>query len=120
MPRSARLDAPGTLHHVIGGGFEKRNIFLDDRDELDFIHPLGELAKGKAMEIYAWVLLPNHFSSLRRMKKRKSRTPPGRFLCRSGRMVAGAERRLPANPFTDAKSPSVPLGCFFKRRPNLF
>ena len=26
MPRQARLDAPGTLHHVIVRGIEKRNI----------------------------------------------------------------------------------------------
>lgn len=70
MPRSARLDAPGTLHHVMGRGIEKRKIFFDDRDRLDFIHRLGELAKGEAMEIYAWGLLPNHFHLLCKTKKR--------------------------------------------------
>ncbi|MEW6512342.1 MAG: transposase, partial [Bacteroidota bacterium] len=28
MPRQARLDAPGTLHHVIARGIERRKIFL--------------------------------------------------------------------------------------------
>ena len=28
MPRQARLDAPGTLHHVIDRGIEKRPIVL--------------------------------------------------------------------------------------------
>jgi hypothetical protein len=34
MPRQARLDVPGTLHHVIVRGIEKRRIFVDrwDRD----------------------------------------------------------------------------------------
>jgi len=32
MPRSARLDAPGVLHHVIGRGIEKGPIFLTDED----------------------------------------------------------------------------------------
>ena len=34
MPRQARLDAPGILHHVIVRGIEKRRIFVDrwDRD----------------------------------------------------------------------------------------
>lgn len=27
MPRKARLDAPGTLHHVIGRGIEGTKIF---------------------------------------------------------------------------------------------
>ena len=30
MPRQARLDAPGTLHHVIIRGIEKRRI-VDDQ-----------------------------------------------------------------------------------------
>jgi hypothetical protein len=29
MPRQARLDAPGTLHHVIVRGIEKRRIVED-------------------------------------------------------------------------------------------
>jgi putative transposase len=32
MPRQARLDTPGTLHHVIVRGIEKRRI-VDDRLE---------------------------------------------------------------------------------------
>jgi hypothetical protein len=27
MPRLARLDAPGVLHHVMGRGIERKNIF---------------------------------------------------------------------------------------------
>jgi hypothetical protein len=30
MPRQARLDTPGTLHHVIVSGIEKQRI-VDDR-----------------------------------------------------------------------------------------
>jgi len=37
MPRQARLDAPGTLHHVIGRGIEPREIFVHDIDHNDFI-----------------------------------------------------------------------------------
>ena len=32
MPRQARLDAPGTLHHVMVRGLERRPIFRDDAD----------------------------------------------------------------------------------------
>jgi len=60
MPRSARLDAPGVLHHLMGRGIEKRKIFLDDQDRLDFINRLEKLVKEDAMDIYAWALLPNH------------------------------------------------------------
>jgi hypothetical protein len=30
MPRGPRLDSPGTLHHVIIRGIEKREIVADD------------------------------------------------------------------------------------------
>jgi DNA-directed RNA polymerase specialized sigma24 family protein len=37
MPRRARLDAPGTLHHVIVRGIEKRRIADDDQDRKLFV-----------------------------------------------------------------------------------
>ena len=61
MPRLAGLDAPGVLHHVMGRGIERRKIFLSDIDRNDFIDRLSALAQDGAMEIYAWVLMPNHF-----------------------------------------------------------
>lgn len=64
MPRLARLDAPGVLHHVMGRGIEKRKLFLSDRDRNDFIDRLSSLVEKKAMEVYAWVLMPNHFHIL--------------------------------------------------------
>ncbi len=70
MPRSARLDAPGVLHHVMGRGIERRKIFLDDRDREDFLLRPEELVKEGSMEIYAWSLLPNHFHLLCKIRKR--------------------------------------------------
>jgi len=43
MPRSARLDQPGLLQHVIVRGIEKRDIFLDDEDRDDFVRRLPTL-----------------------------------------------------------------------------
>ena len=34
MPRLARLDAPGVLHHVMGRGIERRKIFWNDKGEI--------------------------------------------------------------------------------------
>jgi len=68
MPRLARLDAPGVLHHVIGRGIERRKIFLSDIDRNDFLGRLSSLAKDGAMEIFAWVLMPNHFHLLCKTK----------------------------------------------------
>jgi len=36
MPRQARIDAPGALHHIICRGIERRNIFKDNADRNRF------------------------------------------------------------------------------------
>ena len=68
MPRLARLDAPGILHHVMGRGIERKKIFISDTDRNDFLNRLSALAEDGAMEIYAWVLMPNHFHLLCKTK----------------------------------------------------
>jgi putative transposase len=37
MPRTARIDIPGLLQHVMVRGIEKRDIFLDDDDRTLFV-----------------------------------------------------------------------------------
>ena len=60
MPRGARLDAPGTLHHVLLRGIERRNIVTDDKDRKNFITRMGNIAAETETPIYAWALLNNH------------------------------------------------------------
>jgi len=52
----------------MGRGIERRKIFLSDIDRNDFIGRLSSLAQDGAMEIYAWVLMPNHFHILCKTK----------------------------------------------------
>lgn len=60
MPRSARLDAPGVLHHIIIRGIERRVIFKDDEDREDFLSRLGKLLPATKTSCFAWALIPNH------------------------------------------------------------
>jgi REP element-mobilizing transposase RayT len=60
MPRRARLDAPGTLHHVIVRGIEKGPIVADDADRGAFVLRLGRLAVETQTAVYAWALMSNH------------------------------------------------------------
>ena len=60
MPRQARLDAPGTLHHVIIRGIERKKIIDGDRDKQDFINRMGTIALETGTSIYAWALMINH------------------------------------------------------------
>jgi REP element-mobilizing transposase RayT len=68
MPRLARLDAPGVLHHIIGRGIERRKIFYRDKDREDFVDRLAELAEKGAWTVYAWTLMPNHYHLLIKTK----------------------------------------------------
>jgi len=60
MPRLARLDAPGVLHHIMIRGIERRNIFKNDKDREDFLDRLSNLLPETKTCCYAWVLIPNH------------------------------------------------------------
>ncbi len=68
MPRLARLDAHGVLHHVIGRGIERRKIFYKDKDREDFVDRLAGLAEKGAWVVYAWVLMSNHYHLLIKTK----------------------------------------------------
>ena len=64
MPRQARLDAPGTLHHIMGRGIDRIKIFRNQVDRVDFLDRLGELCRAGYIRVYAWALIPNHFHLL--------------------------------------------------------
>jgi REP element-mobilizing transposase RayT len=60
MPRKARIDAPGALHHIIVRGIERRNIFYDDDDRDNFLDRLGVVLTETGTPCFAWALIPNH------------------------------------------------------------
>jgi len=60
MPRRARLDAPGTLHHVMIRGIEGAKILLDDKDRENFLFRIDKLVGNTGTRILAWVLMDNH------------------------------------------------------------
>jgi putative transposase len=60
MPRQARIDIAGALHHLILRGIERRKIFQDDLDRNDFLERLGRILTASQTPCYAWALMPNH------------------------------------------------------------
>ena len=60
MPRKARIDAPGALHHIIVRGIERRRIFSDDQDRDNFVERLGNIVTQTQTFCFAWALIPNH------------------------------------------------------------
>ena len=66
MPRKARIDAPGALHHIICRGIERRKIFRNDADKDDFVARLSRVLTETQTPCYAWALLSNHLHLLLR------------------------------------------------------
>jgi len=60
MPRQARLDIPGALHHIMVRGINKSTIFEDDQDRVQFLNRLGGNVIDARASVYAWVLMTNH------------------------------------------------------------
>jgi REP element-mobilizing transposase RayT len=54
------LDAPGTLHHVIIRGIERRRIVDNKADRKDFVSRMGDIALNTETSICAWSLMTNH------------------------------------------------------------
>jgi putative transposase len=57
MPRQARLDAPGALHHVMIRGIEGTAIFRGGEDREDFLARVERIVEAGALSVYAWALL---------------------------------------------------------------
>jgi REP element-mobilizing transposase RayT len=66
MPRKARIDAPGALHHIIVRGINRREIFFDDSDRNNFLDRLGAILADSNTPCFAWTLMPNHLHLLLR------------------------------------------------------
>jgi len=60
MPRKARIDASGALHHIIVRGIERRRIFSDDKDRDNFVDRLGDIVTETETFCFGWALIPNH------------------------------------------------------------
>ncbi|MCP4605096.1 MAG: transposase [Proteobacteria bacterium] len=92
MPRGARLDGPGVVHHVYTRGIEKRNIFLSDFDREDFLRRLDIACEKEAAFVYAWCLMSNHFHLAIRTGKTPLSTTMRRLL--TGYAVSFNNRNL--------------------------
>jgi len=66
MPRKSRIDTPGALHHVIGRGINRQEVFSEKRDYKDFLNRLSEILAESKTSCYAWALIQNHFHLLLR------------------------------------------------------
>jgi len=80
MPRKARIDAPGALHHIIVRGIERRRIFSDDKDRDNFVERLADIITDTETFCFGWALIPNHAHLLLRTGKTSLSTVMRRLL----------------------------------------
>lgn len=78
MPRLARIDAAGILHHVIVRGIEKKPVFKDRDDKEDLIDRLSCLVVETRHAVYAWAVMTNHVHLL----VRTGDVPLSKFMAR--------------------------------------
>ena len=69
MPRQARIDEPGALHHIVIRGIERKAIFEDDQDREDFLERLSRLLQEMVTPCYAWAMMTKHVHLLLRTGK---------------------------------------------------
>lgn len=60
MARPPRLQAPGTLHHLIARGNERREVFRDDVDREDYLDRIARYRQRFGLRVFAYCLMPNH------------------------------------------------------------
>ncbi|MCX5895503.1 MAG: transposase [Proteobacteria bacterium] len=69
MTRQWRIEYPGALYHVLSRGNEQRSIVLDDEDRRQFLSLVGKMCERFSMEVFAYVLMDNHYHLLLRTQQ---------------------------------------------------
>jgi len=64
MARPWRIEFKGALYHILSRGNQGQDIFISDADRHLFLGTLGEMADRYDIDIYAYVLMGNHYHLL--------------------------------------------------------
>jgi REP element-mobilizing transposase RayT len=69
MARAWRIEYEGALYHVFSRGNEKQNIVIDDDDRELFLATVGEMVERFEIDLFAYVLMDNHYHLLLRTNR---------------------------------------------------
>lgn len=64
MARPLRIEYPGAVYHVTSRGNEKKAVFKDDQDRLNFLNTLQHVNKRYHWICHAYCLMTNHYHVL--------------------------------------------------------
>ena len=68
MARQWRIEYPKALYHVLSRGNGGQDIYRSDDDRHLFLSLLGDLSERYNIEVFAYVLMSNHYHLLLRTK----------------------------------------------------
>ena len=69
MTRPWRIEFEGAYYHILSRGNERRDIFSDKDDRISFLDTLGKMSDRFEVEVYAYVLMDNHYHLLLKTNK---------------------------------------------------
>jgi len=69
MTRAWRIEYEGALYHVLSRGNEKQDIVIDDDDRKLFLDTAGQMGERFAIDLFAYVLMDNHYHLLFRTNR---------------------------------------------------
>ncbi len=61
MARAWRIEYEGALYHVLSRGNERQDIVVTEEDRKLFLNTVGEMGERFEIDIFAYVLMDNHF-----------------------------------------------------------
>jgi len=69
MARPWRIEYEGALYHVFSRGNNQQDIFITDDDRYLFLDTIGQMSERFDTDIFAYVLMGNHYHLLLRTQK---------------------------------------------------
>jgi REP element-mobilizing transposase RayT len=69
MARAWRIEYEGALYHVLSRGNQRQDIVLNDDDRKLFLSTVGEMADRFEIDVFAYVLMDNHYHLLFRTNR---------------------------------------------------
>ncbi len=69
MGRAWRIEYEGALYHLMSRGNDGQCIYLNDADRNLFLETISEMSERYMVDIFAYVLMPNHYHLLVRTNR---------------------------------------------------
>ena len=69
MSRAWRIEYEGAFYHLLSRGNERGDIFVDGQDRQRFLDTIEEMSQRFEIDIFAYVLMSNHYHLLLRTRR---------------------------------------------------